>query len=1049
MRPSPWLTLFYLLLAGLALLGIGAFRAQREYQTRGIPAGFVNPIPQGGAQLGLNVALSRYDDDALAANLAAIAATGVTAVKQSFYFPSATPYDWAASDRLVNAVAQQGLRLIPLLDGDPGRAYAPPNNPDQFAQWAGQFAARYAPQLSSYIIWDEPNLASHWGNQDPNPAEYAALLTAAAQAIRQADPEAIIVAAPLAPTTETGPRNIADPLYLAQLYAAGAASAFDVVAAKPYGFDTGPDDRRVSQDTLNFSRAILLREVMLEHGGEDQAIWAGNWGWNSLPAGWPGQPSLWGQTDEQTQASHTLAAWERARREWPWMGYLFLENWEPDAPPDDPRWGFSIAGRATAQAIQDTITSQPNLAFPGYHLAQAGAPGQVYTGTWRFSPEFGADISQTGDRASLHFWGTDVALRVRRADYRARLYITIDGQPANALPNDQQGTALVLTSPDRAANYLSTELVARNLPPGEHLLTLEAWRGWDQWALNGFQVAYQPPAGAYHLSLAALALVGLAALLMAWHTARQVDWGALGRAVARQTDRLGDGMQLAITALAAAIVTLAGWLTWGAQADGLYRRLGDTGQLALTAGAAALFYVTPAFFVYVAALLLLFVLIYARPVWGLAIIAFSIPFYVLPKPMLGYRFSPVEVFVLVTLAACGLHWLRQAAQVIHEDGPGRVRATWSEQRKRLWQQTGKVDLAVLVLVVVATLSLPFSARQDVAANEWRVLIVEPALFYLLLRANRLRRQEVWTLLDAFVAGGLLVALYGLWEYARWQLGLGDNVITVAGGLARLLSVYGSPNNVALYLGRVFPFLAAMLLLGQATPRRRLAYGLALLPVGLALLLTFSKGAFFLGLPVALLILLVIWRRAAGGRLWPWLVALALVAAVALVVAISVPAVAGRLNVRGDTSFLRVNLWRSSLEMVREHPITGVGLDNFLYAYRGRYILDAAWQEPDLSHPHNIVLDFATRLGLLGLLAGLWLFSGWALQLRQAARRWLPKHPGRASSPWPPVIAGLLAAFGQGLAHGLVDHSFFLVDLACAFFLMLAITVWLAESEGLP
>ena len=180
MRPSPWLTLFYLLLAGLALLGIGAFRAQREYQTRGIPAGFVNPIPQGGAQLGLNVALSRYDDDALAANLAAIAATGVTAVKQSFYFPSATPYDWAASDRLVNAVAQQGLRLIPLLDGDPGRAYAPPNNPDQFAQWAGQFAARYAPQLSSYIIWDEPNLASHWGNQDPNPAEYAALLTAAA-----------------------------------------------------------------------------------------------------------------------------------------------------------------------------------------------------------------------------------------------------------------------------------------------------------------------------------------------------------------------------------------------------------------------------------------------------------------------------------------------------------------------------------------------------------------------------------------------------------------------------------------------------------------------------------------------------------------------------------------------------------------------------------------------------------------------------------------------------------------------------------------------------
>ena len=59
-------------------------------------------------------------------------------------------------------------------------------------------------------------------------------------------------------------------------------------------------------------------------------------------------------------------------------------------------------------------------------------------------------------------------------------------------------------------------------------------------------------------------------------------------------------------------------------------------------------------------------------------------------------------------------------------------------------------------------------------------------------------------------------------------------------------------------------------------------------------------------------------------------------------------------------------------MIRDHPLFGVGLDNFLYAYRGRYILDAAWQEPNLNHPHNIILDFATRLGLLGLLAGGWM-----------------------------------------------------------------------------
>ena len=54
-------------------------------------------------------------------------------------------------------------------------------------------------------------------------------------------------------------------------------------------------------------------------------------------------------------------------------------------------------------------------------------------------------------------------------------------------------------------------------------------------------------------------------------------------------------------------------------------------------------------------------------------------------------------------------------------------------------------------------------------------------------------------------------------------------------------------------------------------------------------------------------------------------------------------------------------------MIHDHPITGLGLDQFLYAYRGRYILPDAWQEPNLSHPHNILLDFWVRLGIFGVL----------------------------------------------------------------------------------
>ena len=115
----------------------------------------------------------------------------------------------------------------------------------------------------------------------------------------------------------------------------------------------------------------------------------------------------------------------------------------------------------------------PEQAFPGFHLANEGQVGQEYSGGWRFSPTYGADISESGDRATFTFYGTDVALVVRRANFRARFQVEIDGQPANALPQDESGAAMVLTAADPNEDYLSTELVARNLPLGQHTLTLE------------------------------------------------------------------------------------------------------------------------------------------------------------------------------------------------------------------------------------------------------------------------------------------------------------------------------------------------------------------------------------------------------------------------------------------------------------------------------------------------------------------------------------------------------------------------------------------------
>ena len=1026
---KPLFSLVLLFLALLAFLAAGALWAQHAFLTRGIHPGLPPPIDHGRPRLGINVNLEPGDAAKLEETLSQIKAVGITTIKQPFYFTD--DFDWQASDTLMEVVVAQELALVPLLDGDPANEFAPPADPNVFATWAGEFAARYGKTIDSYIIWDEPNLTNHWGLQPVNANEYAAVLAAASAAIRSADSDAIIVAAPLSPTSETGPQNLADDLFLQELYDAGAAHAFDVAAAKPYGFDTGPEDRTVDRNTLNFSRAVLLREVMERNGDEQKALWAGNWGWNSLPADWQGSPSIWGQTSETQQAAQTINALERARQEWPWMGLMFLENWEPGADPEDPRWGFSIAGRETAAALQEYLQSiDPWLAFPGFRLAQADDPAQFYEGGWRFSPEYGADISQTGegepaDRVTFTFWGTDVGLRVRRANFRSRLTITVDGEPANGLPRDENGAALVLTSADPAEDYLAIEPVAKNLAPGPHTMTVIASRGWDQWALNGFSVGYRPyQRGWTWLLLSLSAILFCAAIVVG----SRADWQTPGSHVRNAYDRLGDRWQLLMTAIFAALVSLTGWLTWGEQLAGMYRRLGDGGQLALTAAAASLFYVTPIFFVYALALVILFLLILLRPAWGLVLIAFSIPFYVpqLAKPILAYRFSPVEIFTLLTLAAFLLRWLI-GATIRRRDKSKPDQSFFERSRFH------SADIAVLIFTGVATVSLLFTARLDVATNEWRTVILMPALFYLAFRGIRPKEKEMWVILDAFILGAVSVALIGLWQYIT-----GSNLIAAEGGLMRLRSIYGSPNNVALYLGRVLPLLASMLLLGSACGRRRWLYGAAILPMSLALLLTFSKGGLLLGVPAGLLVVFWIWQRDNGRSPWPWAIAFAALGAAGLFLASQVPQLAQRLDLFGATGVFRINLWQASVEMIREHPIFGVGLDNFLYAYRGRYILDAAWQEPNLNHPHNIFLDFATRLGFLGLLAGGWMI--WVLA------RTLKRVLGKAPRRWLPVAAGLSGGLAAMLIHGLVDHSFFLVDLAFSFYVILGMAVWL---DNLP
>lgn len=328
-------------------------QAPVDSQTQSSPSG---QIPF----LGVTVSLEQYDDplprrQALHRLQNAGFGWARLRIDWSRIEPQPGQFQWAWTDQVLSEIAAAGLAPVVVLDGSPPWArdsrdvppqaasandwpwrLAPPAQPETYARFAAAFARRYQKTVRYYQIWDEPNIAPHWGNRLIDPVAYARLLQEAARAVRAANPDAVILAAALAPTQDRGHTAIDEGFFLQRLYAAGAAPYFDAVLIQPFGFGTGPQDTRSRVDALNFRRAAWIRKVMVAAGDSQTPVWAVRFGWNRQPQ------DHWKTVSEASQRLFTAEAIRYARTSWPWLAALGWPIDRPDAPVSDPMWGFSL-----------------------------------------------------------------------------------------------------------------------------------------------------------------------------------------------------------------------------------------------------------------------------------------------------------------------------------------------------------------------------------------------------------------------------------------------------------------------------------------------------------------------------------------------------------------------------------------------------------------------------------------------------------------------------------------------------------------------------------
>lgn len=427
---------------------------------------------------------------------------------------------WDKYDHLVAMAEKYDLQIIARLDNPPawsravgnapGWSLAPPDDYADFGDFVYAVVSRYRGRIRYYQIWNEPNIYPEWGDQPADPEGYAELLKIAYRRAKEADPDCVIVAAGLAQTTEDtpaefGPRNVSDLLYLERMYQADVKGHFDIMGAMVYGLWTGPYDRRASADRANFSRAQLIREIMVRWGDGDKPLWATEVGWNALPPDFPAFPNF-GRVTEAQQARYAVEAYQRAAREWPWMGvmnYWFFrrpsdaerdQTWyyfrmvEPDFTPL-PVYGALAALAQTPPAVQIGFFQEDHWAL-------------AYEGTWQTQPDAEAVLGAVrtgaaGARLSFDFEGTALDLVLGDAAHADYVQVTVDGKP--------RARHRLTTAPHTQAPALT---VARGLKDGRHHVEIAVLR--DGFALDGLVVRREPQRwpwfGAAGLALAALAV---------------------------------------------------------------------------------------------------------------------------------------------------------------------------------------------------------------------------------------------------------------------------------------------------------------------------------------------------------------------------------------------------------------------------------------------------------------------------------------------------------------------------------------------------------------
>lgn len=308
------------------------------------------------------------------------------------------------------------------------------------------------------------------------------------------------------------------------------------------------------------------------------------------------------------------------------------------------------------------------------------------------------------------------------------------------------------------------------------------------------------------------------------------------------------------------------------------------------------------------------------------------------------------------------------------------------------------------------------------------------LVFLLIIFYVKNKKDFSVIISGLSVGVFLVSIVGLWQYFTGNvlpdrritsLYIYDNVLIPSGGLSNFIALYIVP-IILLQIG----FLFDTNIKNTFSVIFKFLLGFSVAVELFTLYLTHSYGG-LLGFGVGLLILLIyIYKIRRFDSKADKKIIIGVVGGIIIILLFFSQVGADKFQnlfkINGATSTnARVQIWQTSWLMIKDHPIAGIGLNNFEKVYR-EYVPKVVfppleWLAP---HSHNLYLSLWLEMGILGL-ASFLILVGIAIYKLAKTRAILS------------VV--ILASIVSILVHGLVDTPILKNDLAVTFWVLIGLS----------